>query len=62
MGGGTEEENRWKASVPAGWALQEKEKAALCGPCFGEDKKVRKMKAGGKEVLNAVKDSYIIQS
>lgn len=29
MGGGTGEKNRWKASVPAGWAVQEKEKAAL---------------------------------
>lgn len=59
MGGGTGEESRWKASVPAAWAVQEKGKAALCGPCFGEDKKVRKMK-GGKEVLKAVKDSCII--
>lgn len=44
MGGGTGEGNRWKASVPAGWAVQEKGKAALCGPCFEEVKKVKKMK------------------
>ena len=61
MGGGTGEENRWKASVPVGCAVQEKGKAALHCPCFGGvKKKVREVGTGGKEISRAVKDNYIL--